>query len=66
MVTVHGILSSIVISEIIENLIVSDDSPNMPEAIDRLFMDIENINRESMAEIQDAQVGIKIILFDKF
>lgn len=66
MVIVHGIFSSIVISEIIENLIVSDHLPNMPEAIDRLYMDIENINRESMADIQDAQVGIKIISFDKF
>ncbi|XP_036160069.1 testis-expressed protein 11 [Myotis myotis] len=51
-----ALLSSIVISEIIENLIVKDSSPAMHEAIDRLFMDIENINRESMAEIQDAQV----------
>lgn len=66
MVIVHRILSSIVISEIVESLIVSDHSPNMPEAIDRLFMDIENMNRESIAEIQDAQVGIKIILFGKF
>ncbi|XP_024900199.1 testis-expressed protein 11 [Pteropus alecto] len=55
-VIVHGIFSSIVISEIIKNLIVSDHLPNMPEAIDRLFMDIENINRDSMADIQDAQV----------
>ncbi|XP_008565798.1 PREDICTED: testis-expressed sequence 11 protein [Galeopterus variegatus] len=43
-------------SETIENLIIRDNSPGIPEAIDRLFMDIANINRESMAEIQDAQV----------
>ncbi|CAK6450457.1 unnamed protein product [Pipistrellus nathusii] len=42
--------------EIIQNLIVKDSSPVIHEAIDRLFMDIANINRESMAEIQDAQV----------
>ncbi|XP_058392097.1 testis-expressed protein 11 [Diceros bicornis minor] len=42
--------------EIIENLIVKDNSPSIHEAIDRLFTDIANINRESMAEIQDAQV----------
>ncbi|XP_016062913.1 PREDICTED: testis-expressed sequence 11 protein [Miniopterus natalensis] len=42
--------------EIIENLIVKDSSPGIPEAIDRLFMDIVNVNRESLAEIQDAQV----------
>ncbi|XP_058147656.1 testis-expressed protein 11 [Dasypus novemcinctus] len=42
--------------ETVENLIVKDNSSRIPEAIDRLFMDIENINRESMAEIQDAQV----------
>ncbi|KAF6390942.1 testis expressed 11 [Rhinolophus ferrumequinum] len=42
--------------EVIENLIISEDSPGIPEAIDRLFMDIENVNRDSMAEIQDAQV----------
>ncbi|XP_037676758.1 testis-expressed protein 11 [Choloepus didactylus] len=41
---------------IIENLIAKDNSPGIPEAIDRIFLDIENINRESMAEIQDAQV----------
>ncbi|XP_045394633.1 testis-expressed protein 11 isoform X2 [Lemur catta] len=42
--------------EIVENLIGKDNSPSIPEAIDRLFMNIANINRESMAEIQDAQV----------
>nr|KAF6493113.1 testis expressed 11 [Molossus molossus] len=42
--------------EIIKNLIVKDISPGMPEAIDRLFMDIANINRESMADIQDTQI----------
>ncbi|XP_070460136.1 testis-expressed protein 11 isoform X1 [Equus przewalskii] len=42
--------------EIIENLIVKGNSPSIHEAIDRLFMDIANINRESMAEMQDAQV----------
>uniref|UniRef100_A0A8C5UW20 Protein ZIP4 homolog n=1 Tax=Microcebus murinus TaxID=30608 RepID=A0A8C5UW20_MICMU len=49
-------LSFIVISEIVENLIGNDNSPSIPEAIDTLFMDIANMNRESMAEIQDAQV----------
>uniref|UniRef100_A0A286ZQB4 Protein ZIP4 homolog n=1 Tax=Sus scrofa TaxID=9823 RepID=A0A286ZQB4_PIG len=42
--------------EIIENLIVNYSSPSIPEAIDRLFSDIANINRESIAEMQDAQV----------
>ncbi|KAM9180504.1 testis-expressed protein 11 [Dugong dugon] len=42
--------------DIVENLIVKDNSPSIPDAIDRLFTDIANINRESMAEIQDAQV----------
>lgn len=56
-----SLLSFIVISETVENLIATDISPNTPEAIDRLFMDIGNINRGSMAEIQDCQVGIKII-----
>uniref|UniRef100_A0A7N5KC49 Protein ZIP4 homolog n=1 Tax=Ailuropoda melanoleuca TaxID=9646 RepID=A0A7N5KC49_AILME len=42
--------------EIVENLILRDNAPNIPEAIDRLFSDIANINRESMVEIQDAQV----------
>ncbi|XP_032249758.1 testis-expressed protein 11 [Phoca vitulina] len=42
--------------EIVENLILRDNSPSIPEAIDRLFADIANINRESMAEIQDAQI----------
>nr|XP_019603464.1 PREDICTED: testis-expressed sequence 11 protein [Rhinolophus sinicus] len=54
--TFIALLSSIVLSEVIEKLITSEDSPGIPEAIDRLFMDVENINRESMAEIQDAQV----------
>uniref|UniRef100_A0A8C9J050 Protein ZIP4 homolog n=1 Tax=Panthera tigris altaica TaxID=74533 RepID=A0A8C9J050_PANTA len=36
--------------------IVRDNSPSIPEAIERLFNDIANINRDSMAEIQDAQV----------
>uniref|UniRef100_A0A2K6F7K4 Protein ZIP4 homolog n=1 Tax=Propithecus coquereli TaxID=379532 RepID=A0A2K6F7K4_PROCO len=39
-----------------EKLIGKENSPSIPEAIDRLFMDIANTNRESMAEIQDAQV----------
>ncbi|XP_030160668.1 testis-expressed protein 11 [Lynx canadensis] len=51
-----SLVSSIVISEIVENLIVRDNSPSIPEAIERLFNDIANINRDSMAEIQDAQV----------
>ncbi|KAI5260465.1 Testis-Expressed Protein 11 [Manis pentadactyla] len=42
--------------EIVKNLIMKENSPRIPEAIDRLFMDIANVNRESMAEIQDAQV----------
>ncbi|XP_025789620.1 testis-expressed protein 11 [Puma concolor] len=42
--------------EVVENLIVRDNSPSIPEAIERLFNDIGNINRDSMAEIQDAQV----------
>ncbi|XP_014936073.2 testis-expressed protein 11 isoform X1 [Acinonyx jubatus] len=42
--------------EIVENLIVRDNSPSIPEAIERLFNDIANINRDSMAEMQDAQV----------
>nr|XP_060497438.1 testis-expressed protein 11 [Panthera onca] len=42
--------------EIVENLIVRDNSPSIPETIERLFNDIANINRDSMAEIQDAQV----------
>uniref|UniRef100_UPI000E55F086 testis-expressed protein 11 n=1 Tax=Urocitellus parryii TaxID=9999 RepID=UPI000E55F086 len=49
-------LSFIVISEIVENLTITDNSPSIPEVIDRLFKDIENINRESMAEIEDAQI----------
>uniref|UniRef100_A0A2I3N958 Protein ZIP4 homolog n=1 Tax=Papio anubis TaxID=9555 RepID=A0A2I3N958_PAPAN len=43
-------------TEVVENLVASDNSPNIPEAIDRLFRDIANINRESMAEITDAQI----------
>ncbi|XP_068819299.1 testis-expressed protein 11 [Capricornis sumatraensis] len=43
-------------NETVENLIATDISPNTPEAIDRLFMDIGNINRGSMAEIQDCQI----------
>ncbi|XP_055421735.1 testis-expressed protein 11 [Bubalus kerabau] len=42
--------------ETIENLIATDISPTTPEAIDKLFMDIGNINRESMAEIRDFQI----------
>ncbi|XP_027464258.1 testis-expressed protein 11 isoform X1 [Zalophus californianus] len=42
--------------ETVENLILRENSPLIPEAIDRLFADIANINRESMAEIQDAQI----------
>uniref|UniRef100_A0A8D2GWH8 Protein ZIP4 homolog n=1 Tax=Urocitellus parryii TaxID=9999 RepID=A0A8D2GWH8_UROPR len=42
--------------EIVENLTITDNSPSIPEVIDRLFKDIENINRESMAEIEDAQI----------
>ncbi|EHH30826.1 hypothetical protein EGK_20616, partial [Macaca mulatta] len=42
--------------QVVENLVASDNSPNIPEAIDRLFRDIANINRESMAEITDAQI----------
>ncbi|XP_004694489.1 PREDICTED: testis-expressed sequence 11 protein [Condylura cristata] len=49
-------LSFIVNSEIVEYLIGKDNSHIIPEAIDILFMDIANIIRESMAEIQDAQV----------
>ncbi|XP_058297305.1 testis-expressed protein 11 [Hylobates moloch] len=49
-------LSSIVISEVVEKLVTNDNSPNIPEAIDRLFSDIANINRESMAEITDTQI----------
>ncbi|XP_027791641.2 testis-expressed protein 11 [Marmota flaviventris] len=44
------------ITEIVENLTITDNSPSIPEVIDRLFKDIENINRESMAEIEDAQI----------
>ncbi|XP_036754202.2 testis-expressed protein 11 [Manis pentadactyla] len=51
---IHSTLLSI--SEIVKNLIMKENSPRIPEAIDRLFMDIANVNRESMAEIQDAQV----------
>uniref|UniRef100_A0A673UWN9 Protein ZIP4 homolog n=1 Tax=Suricata suricatta TaxID=37032 RepID=A0A673UWN9_SURSU len=42
--------------EIVENLLIRDNSPSIHEAIERLFSDIANINRDSMAEIQDAQV----------
>ncbi|XP_033616324.1 testis-expressed protein 11 [Fukomys damarensis] len=42
--------------EIVENLIITDDSHNIPESIDRLFMDIANINRESVSDIQDVQI----------
>ncbi|XP_058906371.1 testis-expressed protein 11 [Kogia breviceps] len=42
--------------EVVENLVVKDRSPVIPETIDRLFVDIGNINRESMAEIQDSQI----------
>ncbi|XP_064134515.1 LOW QUALITY PROTEIN: testis-expressed protein 11 [Loxodonta africana] len=49
-------LSSTVISEIVDNLIVKVNSPSIPDAVDRLFTDIAKINRESMAETQDAQV----------
>ncbi|KAM6143251.1 LOW QUALITY PROTEIN: testis-expressed protein 11 [Erethizon dorsatum] len=42
--------------EIVENLIITDDSHNIPVAIDRLFRDIANINRESMYGMQDAQI----------
>ncbi|XP_016885138.1 testis-expressed protein 11 isoform X1 [Homo sapiens] len=42
--------------EVVENLVTNDNSPNIPEAIDRLFSDIANINRESMAEITDIQI----------
>ncbi|XP_077003175.1 testis-expressed protein 11 isoform X2 [Tamandua tetradactyla] len=42
--------------DIVENLIARGNSPTIPEAIDRIFTDIENINRESMAEIQDAHI----------
>ncbi|XP_073918366.1 testis-expressed protein 11 [Castor canadensis] len=46
----------IVISEIVENLVIRDNSPNICEIVDRLFRDIENVNRQSMAEMQDSQV----------
>ncbi|XP_035144365.3 testis-expressed protein 11 [Callithrix jacchus] len=42
--------------EVTEHLVTNDNSPNIPEAIDRLFNDIANINRESMAEMSDTQV----------
>ncbi|XP_032111656.1 testis-expressed protein 11 [Sapajus apella] len=44
------------IAEVTENLVTNDNSPNVPEAIDRLFNDIANINRESMAEMSDTQI----------
>ncbi|XP_059942479.1 testis-expressed protein 11 [Mesoplodon densirostris] len=43
-------------TEIVENLVINDSSPQIPETIDRLFVDIANINRESMAEIDDSQI----------
>ncbi|XP_054430208.1 testis-expressed protein 11 [Pteronotus mesoamericanus] len=42
--------------ETIQSLVKRDTSPGIPEAIDKLFMDIGNINRKSMAEIKDVQV----------
>lgn len=50
----------------VENLLIKDGSSMIPETIDRLFADIANINRESMAEMQDSQVGILFISFDDF
>ncbi|KAM8752362.1 testis-expressed protein 11 [Rhynchonycteris naso] len=42
--------------EIIAKLILIDSSPNIPAVIDRLFMDIANINRESMADTENAKI----------
>ncbi|XP_043753535.1 testis-expressed protein 11 isoform X1 [Cervus elaphus] len=42
--------------EAVENLIARDVTPSTHEAIERIFMDIGNINRESMADIQDCQI----------
>ncbi|XP_026949390.1 testis-expressed protein 11 [Sagmatias obliquidens] len=42
--------------EMVENLLIKDGSSMIPETIDRLFADIANINRESMAEMQDSQI----------
>ncbi|XP_053512629.1 testis-expressed protein 11 [Artibeus jamaicensis] len=42
--------------ETIQTLIRSDNSSGIPEAIDKIFMDIGNINRNSMANLPDAQV----------
>uniref|UniRef100_A0A8C6CQK9 Protein ZIP4 homolog n=1 Tax=Moschus moschiferus TaxID=68415 RepID=A0A8C6CQK9_MOSMO len=42
--------------ETVENLVATDISPGTPEVIDRLFKNVGNINRESIAEIQDCQI----------
>uniref|UniRef100_A0A8C5L1T0 Protein ZIP4 homolog n=1 Tax=Jaculus jaculus TaxID=51337 RepID=A0A8C5L1T0_JACJA len=42
--------------EVVENLVLQDYSSGLHDVIDRLFMDIANINRASMAEMQDTQI----------
>ncbi|CAI9180664.1 unnamed protein product [Rangifer tarandus platyrhynchus] len=42
--------------EAVENLIATDVTPSTHQAIDRIFMDIGNINRESMADVPDCQI----------
>ncbi|KAM4818637.1 testis-expressed protein 11 [Thomomys bottae] len=42
--------------ETVENIILCKDVPKVHEAIERMFMDIPNINRASMAELQDFQI----------
>ncbi|XP_057393628.1 testis-expressed protein 11 [Balaenoptera acutorostrata] len=56
MIKFTALLSFIVISEIVENLIVEDSSFMVREAIDRLFVDIAIINSECMAVIQDSEL----------
>ncbi|KAM5290348.1 testis-expressed protein 11 [Glossophaga mutica] len=42
--------------ETVQTLVKRDNSPDIPEAIDKIFMDIGNINRKSMADLPDSQI----------
>ncbi|KAF6091645.1 testis expressed 11 [Phyllostomus discolor] len=42
--------------ETVQLLVKRDNSPDIPEAIEKIFMDIGNINRNSMADLPDTQI----------
>ncbi|XP_012887068.1 PREDICTED: testis-expressed sequence 11 protein [Dipodomys ordii] len=51
--------------KIVENIVLCTDVPRIHEAIERMFMDVPNINRASMADLQDFQIeGMAVNLWN--